>query len=134
MANSIVMKMRIFNNHQNTNLMAVLVKGQPFSLIDQLTTPPQQGWPPRPTTPPHPKQADQQSLADQQSPPADRRASSWDSHHRRGPAGRTCHPTPTTEGQLKGPAAGNTTLPSAKTNCDHYSTGENNDKQERKHS
>ena len=60
MANSIVMKMRIFNNHQNTNLMAVLVKGQPFSLIDQLTTPPQQGWPPRPTTPPHPKQADQQ--------------------------------------------------------------------------
>ena len=57
MANSIVMKMRIFNNHQNTNLMAVLVKGQPF-LIDKLTTPP------------HPKQADQQSLADQQSPPA----------------------------------------------------------------
>lgn len=131
MANSIVMKMRIFNNHQNTNLMAVLVKGQPFSLIDQLTPPittrmatkthyistPQAGRP----------------AADHQ-PPADRRATSWDSHHRRGPAGRTCHPTPTTEGQLKGPAAGNTTLPSAKTNCDHYSTGENNDKQERKHS
>ena len=64
--------------------MAVLVKGQPFSLIDQLTTPPQQGWPPRPTTPPHPKQADQQSIADQQSPPAG---------------------TPTTEGDLQaGPA------------------------------
>lgn len=94
--------------------MAVLVKGQPFSLIDKLTPlPPQQGWPPRPTPPPHPKQAGHQSPADQQSPPAG---------------------TPTTEGQLKGPAAGNTTPPSAKTICDHYSTGENNNKQERKHS
>lgn len=37
MANSIVMRMRIFN-HQNTNPMAVLVKGQPF-LIDKLTHP-----------------------------------------------------------------------------------------------
>ena len=70
--------------------MAVLVKGQPFSLIDKLTPPittrmatkthytstPQAGRPP----------------ADHQ-PPADRRASNWDSHHRRGPAGRTYYPT-----------------------------------------
>ena len=124
--------MRIFNNHQHTNLMAVLVKGQPFSLIDQLTTPittrmatkthytstPQAGRPP----------------ADHQ-PPADRRATSWDSPYQQKGACRQDLPShPTTEGQLKGPAAGNTTPPSAKTTCDHYSTGENNNKQERKHS
>ena len=127
MANSIVMKMRIFN-HQNTNPMAVLVKGQPF-LIDKLTPP---------------KQTDQQLATSPQlatsteGPPAGTPTTEGDLQVKLPPQKGTCRQDLPSHPPLKDHRRDlQQAIPlhhQPKTTCDHYSTGENNNKQERKHS